>query len=82
MRIEIKANFRNDERKHIYEVANECINNNYMISERNNGEIILECVPEKYAKEIKNLLGNKYEINVTDDTFMAHIDMLDLLMFE
>lgn len=83
MRIEIsnhsKTNLTNSERDMIYELTNNIINAHYLISEKNNGAlIILECVPEKCAEEIAKLLS-KYEISVTEDSFMAQIDLIDML---
>lgn len=82
MRIEIsnysKTNLTNNERNSIYELSNKCISTYYLISEKNN-EVILECVPEEYAKIIEKLLCNKYKINITEDSFMADIDLMDLL---
>ncbi len=84
MRIEIsnhsKTSLTNNERDTIYELSNKIINTNYLISEENTGTlVILECVPEKCAEEITKLLNNKYEIRVMEDSFMAKIDLLDML---
>ncbi|MCI8469925.1 MAG: hypothetical protein HFJ35_00155 [Clostridia bacterium] len=84
MRIEIsnhsKTNLTNNERDRIYELTNECIDAYYLISEKNNGAlVILECVPKKCTEKITKLLGNKYEITVTEDSFMAQIDLIDML---
>ncbi len=83
MRIEIsnrsKTNLSNKQRNSIYELTNKCINSYYLISEKNEGKVILECVPKEYIKKIKKLLSNEYEISITDDDWMAQIDMMDLL---
>lgn len=84
MRIEIsnysKTNLTNNERNMIYELTNKCIDAHCLISEENNGALItLECVPEKCAEEITKLLSNKYEISIAEDSFMAEIDLRDML---
>jgi len=83
MRIEIsnysKTNLTSSEREMIYELTNRCINACYLISENNGTFVILECVPEKCAEEITKILSSKYEVSVTEDSFMAQIDLIDML---
>lgn len=84
MRIEIsnhsKIKLTNNERDRIYELTNKCINTYHLRSVENNGTVVtLECVPEKCAEEIAKLLSNQYEISVTEDSFMAQIDLIDML---
>jgi len=84
MRIEIsnysKTNLTKNERDAIYELANKCINANCLIYEENDDTlVILKCVPEECTAEITKLLSNEYKISVTEDSFMAQIDLMDLL---
>ncbi len=84
MRIEIsnhsKTDLTDNERNTIYELITRWINTYYLISETNDRTlVILECVPEECIKEITKILNNKYEITVTEDSFMAQIDLLDVL---
>lgn len=84
MRIEIssqsKTKLTNSDRNMIHKLVNKCINTNYLISEENNGTlVVLECVPENCVEKIKKILITKYEINVREDSFMASIDLMDML---
>ena len=84
MRIEIlnhsKTNLTKKERDRIYELTSKCTATNYLISEMNNGaSVILECVPEDCTEKMIKLLNNEYEISVTEDSFMAQIDLMDML---
>lgn len=84
MRIEIsnysKTNLTKNERDTIYELVNKCTIANYLISEENNGAlVVIECVSEACTAEITKHLSNEYKITVTEDSFMAQIDLMDLL---
>lgn len=84
MRIEIsnhsKTSLTNNERDRIYELTKKCINAYYLISRTNNDAlVILECVPKESTEKITKLLSNKYKISVTEDYFIAQIDLIDML---
>lgn len=84
MRIEIskqsKAKMTNSDRKAIHELVNKCINTYCLISEENNGTLfVLECVPENCAEKVTKLLNANYKVSVGEDSFMAEIDLMDML---
>lgn len=84
MRIEIskqsKTKLTNSDRNMIRDLVNKCINTYCLISEADNGTLfVLECVPENCAEDLTKHLSANYEINVKEDSFMAEIDLMDML---
>lgn len=85
MRIEIfkrsRKKLSNVERQYLQELISWSINTYCLISEENEGTIVIECVPEAYVEKLKNIIEPQYEIKVKEDRFMAQIDLMDLLNF-
>lgn len=84
MRIEIskpsKTVLTEDDICYIRSMANICINTYCLMSEQNNRSLfVLECVPEGCAKELVSCMEDMYSVNLKEDTFMAEIDLMDLL---
>ncbi len=84
MRIEIskssKEKLTDNERVIFRELINMYVNTYYLISENNQGTLfVIECVPEEYVERIKKYLVPKYEVIVREDSFMAEIDLRDML---
>lgn len=67
-------------RIHIELVIDDFIKEPHLISIENaNTTLVLECVNEKSAKEIKKVLKHQYDVQILEDRFMAQIDLLDAL---
>lgn len=84
MRIELsslsKKNLSENDQKLIIELANKSIHNIFLLSVESKGAyIVLECVNEEYVSKIRNLFIEKYSIKVSEDCFMAEIDLIDML---
>ncbi len=51
----MNSSLTSNEKDRIYELANKCIDTNYLISEKNNGtSVILECVPKSVLKKLQS----------------------------
>jgi len=84
MRIEIskqsKTKFTDSDLNMIRKLVNKCINTYCLISEIENRTLfVLECVPENCAEDIAKQLSANYKINLKEDSFMAEIDLRDML---
>ena len=84
MRIELsnlsKENLSEKEQNYIIELINKSIHRVFLLSIESNGAYIaLECIDEENVDRIKELFIDKYSIKVSEDRFMAEIDLMDLL---
>jgi hypothetical protein len=84
MRIEISKaagkKFTEGERTKILELISRCVKTHYLISEDNNDTlVIIECIPEEIVQALKKKLSSEYDVTVKEDSFMAGIDLYDML---
>lgn len=62
------------------ELINMCVNTYCLISKNDKGTLfVIECVPKEYVEKIKKHLPPRYEVTVQEDSFMAEIDLMDIL---
>ncbi len=65
---------------YIKSIVNVYINAYCLMSEQNNRSVfVLECVPEECAKKVISHIKEIYSVDLKEDTFMAEIDLMDLL---